>query len=314
MSARPAEASATTHLRGGAYASLLATFALVVLLAWEITATLRQHQHATPAADWQTAGQALRRLHRAGEPVLVAPEWARPLAYAQLSGVIDLERATLSDLDRFGRVWQLSTRGAQHRWLSDRAPRQAWHFGLVELALYVQPHPAQVLFDFTAAAAVPAGGAEASHAPTVTRLGADLRRPCPRAGARFVCDAETEWRWVGPHLAEVDHRPYRCLYAHPGAGERLVIAYRGVPLGGSLVGYTGIGDFDSRKLGRAPVLLQTFVDDELVASVEHANRAPWTRFVADTQRFAGTSHRVEFVLTTPEQAYRTFCFHVEARQ
>lgn len=296
------------------HAALLLTLALVALVGWEITATLRHHREATPGSDWERAAQALRRLKRLDEPVLVAPQWARPLAYAQLGGLIDLDLAALSDVDRFDRVWQLATRGAQHPWLVTRSPRQAWRFGAVELALYVQSNPAQVLFDFTAAAAAPSQPSRPSGAPTVNRLGPAGPRPCPRAGARFVCDAATDWRWVGPLLAEVDHRPYRCLYAHPGAGERLVIAYRGVPLGRSLVGYTGIHDFDSRKLGRAPVLLQTFVDDQLVASVEHANAAPWTRFNADTQRFAGALHRVEFVLTTPDQAYRSFCFHVEARR
>ncbi|MBK8480146.1 MAG: hypothetical protein IPL40_03055 [Proteobacteria bacterium] len=309
----PSGADPAPSARGWPHPSLLFAFALVALLAWELIATRRQHEQATPAADWQAATDALRRLHRGGEPVLVAPDWVRPLAYAKLDQLIDLEGATLSDVDRFARVWQLSTRGAQHRWIAQRAPAQAWRFGRVELGLFVSAQPARLLFDFTTAA-TSAALRQKGQTLTVARLSPAGRRACPRVGERFVCDADTDWRWVGPHLAEVDHQPYRCLYAHPGAGEQLVIAYRGVTLGRTLVGYTGIDDFDSRKLGRAPVLLQTFVDDELTASVEHANAAPWTRFTADTRRFAGVNHRVDFVLTTPDQAYRSFCFHVEARQ
>lgn len=277
-------------------------FALVVLalIGWEVAASVLQH-HVAPAtdADWRAAVVELKKERRDGEPVLIAPFWAEHLGRSYLGGVLDLELATLSDVDLYDRVFELSIRDARHRWLKKLKPKQSWIHGAVTLSLYEKP-AAKLLTDFTD---------RALEARVTT---APAERECRRAGERFICGGGKQW--VGPHLAEVEHRPYRCIYAHPVRGKRLRIDFSRVRLGTSIVGYSGIDDFENRKRAKGRVRLQIFVGDELVGGVLHKNSWPWTRFEADTRKFAGPKRSVRFEITSEQPAHRTFCFHAEARR
>ncbi|PIE17618.1 MAG: hypothetical protein CSA65_08320 [Proteobacteria bacterium] len=292
-----------SRLERGAKPNRLAplfALAVVALIGWEVAASLLQH-HITPPkdADWRAAVSELNKERKSGEPVLLAPFWVEHLGRSYLGGVLDLKLATLSDVDRYSRVFELSIRGARHRWLSKLTPKQSWTYGAVTLSLFKKP-AVTLLTDFTA------------RALEATVTTAPAQRACRKVGERFVCGGGTQW--VGPHLAEVEHRPYRCIYAHPVRGKRLRIDFSRVRLGTSIVGYSGIDDFENRKRAKGPVRLQVFVGDQLVGGILHQNHWPWQRFEADTRKFAGPNRTVRFEITSEQPAHRTFCFHAEARR
>ncbi len=292
-------ASARKTAPGSRLAPLWA-LALFGLLAWEIGANLWQHQIAPPKdADWRTAVTQLKTLRKQGEPVLIAPFWVEPLARAHLKGILDLDMATLSDVDRFSRVFELSIRGAQHPWLRQLQPKTTWSHGPVTLSLFVKP-AVHVLYDFH------------RQLPRAKVTVAPPFQACPRAGKRFVCGGGPYW--VGHHLAEVAHRPYRAIYAAPLPQKRLRIDFSKVPLGKTIVGYTGIDDFENRKKAKGRVRLQIFVGDKAVGEINHENAWPWRRFEIDTRAFAKTPARVRFEITSAQPAHRTFCFYAEARR
>jgi hypothetical protein len=282
--------------------AVLLVLGLLGLCGWETGATLIQHYGAPRAKDWQSAAAKLRTLRQRGEPLLFAPHWVDPLGRQAAGDQVDLELLLLSDVDRFSRVWQMSVRGANHPLLKDLAPAERLRFGAVTVSRFDKPAE-EVLLDFT----------RSVRRATVERAGERVVR-CPWEKTRFACDPVERWNWVGPHLAEVGHRPYRCIYAHPADRQVMRITYSAVPLGNTLVVYTGIDDFENRKRSKKSVLLRVKTGEELLGQVEHRSDWPWHRLVLDTRARAGKRVPVRFEVTAEGAYARTFCFAAEARR
>jgi hypothetical protein len=282
--------------------AVLGLLALLGLVGWEAAATLLQHGAAPSTNDWKAAAGAVRAERKPDEPLLFAPHWVEPLGRLHLGDQLTLEQQLLSDVDRHPQVWEVSIRGARHPWLAGLRPARSWDFGAVTVARFTKPAQ-KVLFDFTA---------------KILEARVDRQGPrqaqCPRRQRRFVCDPRQGWNWVGPHLAEVGHRPYRCIYAHPVDGHVIRISYPAVAMGGTLIGYTGIDDFENRKRAHEEVTLRIYVGPRLLGAVVHQNRWAWRRFVLDTKALAGQTHPVRFEVTSEGAYARTFCFSAEARQ
>jgi hypothetical protein len=305
----------------GGRAAMLLLVVVLALVALEVGATFAQHFAAAQQSDWQTAAKSLATFRKARQPILIAPRWAEPVAYQFLHGLVDIELASLSDVDRYETVWELSSRGRRHPWLKDLTPKRSWSFGTVTLNRYDKT-PDNVLYDFRKQLFDAASVTVAPGSKTCKRIGSKPTGGKVTGGA-FMCDRCNPtfnwrcWNWVGPHLAEVLHRPYACIYAHPVQGRRLRIDFKEAIVGSRIVGYTGIDDFDKRKKAKGTVRLQIFVDDKLVRTIVHQNHWPWTRFVAKTKLPSDTKgrkrHHVRFEITSEAGFERTFCFHAEAR-
>jgi len=282
--------------------ALLLALALLGLVAWESAAPLVQRGAAATQGDWRAAAGRIKAERRSGEPVLFAPLWVEPLGRLHLGDQLTLEQQLLPDVDRHARVWEVSVRGARHRWLQALRPAKQWELGAVTVTLFEKPAQ-KVLFDFTAQIL------EAR----VDRQGPRAAR-CPLRQRRFVCDDRQAWNWVGPQLAEVDFRPQRCVYAHPVDGNVMRISYAAVPLGKQIVGYTGIDDYDNRKRGDKPVTVRIYVGPRLVGTIVHQNRWGWHRFDLGTADLAGQTHPVSFEVESGGAYARTFCLAAEARE
>ncbi len=282
----------------------LVLLGLVLLLAaGEAVALVIQHLRAATEADWRAAAAGMRAERKPGEPVLFAPLWVDPVGRSVTAGDVELELLLLSDVDRHPRVWELSVRGARHPWLAALTPTRTKRFGAVSLALYEKP-AAEVLYDFTRSVLKDA---------RVEKIGDRLTR-CWREGKRISCDKAQRWNWVGPHLAEVGHRPYRCIYAHAVDGHLLRITFPAVPIGRTLVGYTGIDDFENRKRSKKIVRLEVKAGDQILGAVRHENDWPWRRFSFDTAALVGKRAEVRFEISTEGAYARTFCFAAEVRR
>jgi hypothetical protein len=280
---------------------LLLALGLLGLVGWEATATLIQHSAAPTPADWRAAVERVKQERKREEPVLIAPAWAEPLGRMHLGDQLSLEQHLLPDVDRFGRVWELSVRGRRHRWLESLRPAKQWELGGVTLSMFEKP-PKKVSFDFTGRileARVDRQGSRAAQ--------------CKKRGRRFVCDPRQGWNWVGPRLAEVNYEPHRCIHAHPVDGHVLRITFPAVALGRELVGYTGIDDYDNRKRGNKPVTLRVYVGPRLIGTIVHQNRWGWRRFNLSSAAMRGQTHPVRFEITAEGAYARTFCFAAEAR-
>ena len=299
------------------FTAKLFAVAVLVMVGVEVAATLIQHGSAARPGHWKDAAAKVKAERKPGEPVLFAPLWVEPLGRHHLGDQLDPELLMLSDVDSHQRVFEVSVRGKRHPWLVGQRPSQRWTLGRVTVALYERETPAEVLFDFTARiqdarVTLIQNASEASKDARVRRCrwknGARGRR------GRFTCDPRRGWNWVGPHLAEVAHRPYRCIFAHPVDEHVVRITFPAVKMGNTLVGYTGIDDFENRKRSDAPVVLKVFAGPKQIKVVHHQNAWPWRRFTVVTRAHAGQSLPVSFEVSTPAAFARTFCFAAQTRK
>ena len=277
--------------------------AVIGLITWETGATLIQHWEAPTDRDWSRAAERVRAERKPTEPVLFAPYWVDPMGRRAMGPSLELDMLTLSDVDRYPRVWLMSIRGKHHPWLKGQTSTRAFSEGRVKVEIFDRK-PVEVLFDFTRSVLKSA---------LVERQGRELTR-CRLRDRRFRCDPRQGWNWVGPHLAEVGHRPYRCIFVHPMDRHVMRVKFPAVLMGKTLVGYTGIDDFENRKRAKLPVLLTVNVNREVLGSVEHRNEYAWRKFSMDTSRFDGQTHEVSFEVATRGAFARTFCFSAETRK
>ena len=99
-------------MRARLLAAIPAVFLVLVSL-WEVVAT-RLDATSVPGDDaWERAAQIVRSQHQAGDLIVFAPEWADPVGRLHLGDLIPIEMAGRMDAARYGRIWELSIRGAR---------------------------------------------------------------------------------------------------------------------------------------------------------------------------------------------------------
>lgn len=250
---------------------------LVLVAVWEIAAT-RCDAHAVPGDDaWKDAAAVVRAGYRPGDLIVFAPEWADPIGRLHLGDLIPVELAARMDAARFGRIWEVSIRGAHHAEVAGLAPVAEESRGGVRVARYERT-PAAVV--------------------------SDVREQ--------VGTAQTTGAARGPVLvlAEVGFAPRRCIQLVPQPNAPARLAFPQLALGTELVGYVGIADVFTRRDQRAPARLDVEIGGTVVASATAGVDDGWVRFSAPTT--PGTAD-VTFIASSAA-ANRLVCFAAEARR
>src|SRR4051812_4932032 len=156
----------------------LAALALVSLLAVvETAAALVAPGRAPKDEDWRAAAAEIRAGFRAGDLIVAAPAWADPILRVHLGDLIPVEVAGRLDDERFGRVWEVSQRGAHAPAAARGNVAAARDFGALTVRRIERP-AAAVRYDFVAHwsdARVSQRGAGGTHAD------------CQLAGDRIQC-------------------------------------------------------------------------------------------------------------------------------
>jgi hypothetical protein len=276
--------------------SLLLGAALAVLALVETGLALTGPLRAPRAADWDAAAAQVRGDFQGGDLIVFAPAWADQIGRAHFGGLVTVEMAGRADADAYGRIWEVAIRGAHAPEVRDLRAAGAREHGAVTVSLYRKGF-VKVLYDFT------------THATDarVTQTLPTGETPCLRDDAGFRC-ATTR---VEPRTLEVDYQPHRGILTPVDERRTTLIAFDDVTLGSSLVGYTGLHDYFSRKNGDGPVDFRLFVDGQQRLSVRHGNSDGWRRFAVET---TPGRHAVRFEVSAPSAAWRTFGFHAEARE
>jgi hypothetical protein len=276
-----------------AAAAAVATLALV-----ETTLALTAQARVARADEWEAAAVAVRALFRPGDLIVFAPAWVDQIGRAHLGDLMPPEMVGRADDDRYRRVFEVSVRGAAAG-VGGRVVSDERH-GRVRVRLFEAPHPAEVLTDFTA---------RAEEARVTQRAGgAADESPCYSDGPAAYRCAQTR---VERRTLEVDYRPRRGLLVPVDGARTTAVTFDGAALGTTLVGYTGLSDYFSRKNADGPVTFRVLVDGAEALRVTHGNADGWRRFALPTSPGA---HQVRFEVSAPEPAWRTFGFHAEARR
>ena len=281
-------------------AALLALLAVV-----ETGASLTASHRVATAADWQAAAAEVRADLQPGDLIVFAPPWADQVGRSFLGDVIPVEMAARSDADRYARVWEVAIRGARAPETSSASGARLVHgsdHGRVHVALYEKPS-VSVLYDFTA---------HADEARVTQSEHGAAETPCYHdSGAMGRCPGSR----VERRTMEIDYRPRLGVLAPADNARTTHITFAEVPLGKSLVVYSGMHDYYARKNSDALVDFRVAVDGKQQLAVRIGNDDHWSRFEVDTAALSGTRHEVRFdVAAIGNPQWRNLGFHAEARR
>ena len=243
MSATGTLAASARRARIAAVPALL----LVAIAVWEAIAAQRAGAGVPGDDAWARAAQLVRAQHRPGDLIVFAPDWIDPVGRLHLGDLIPIDMAARMDAARYGRIWELSIRGARSRDTAGLDPAESSDEGGVTVRRFERA-PAEVLADLR------------ELLPSVRIEGAPLRPPAVE-------------------LAEVGFAPHRCilLVPRPGAPARLV--FPALPAG-ELVGYVGIADVFTRREDRRPARLAVEQAGRELAEATAGVDDGWVRFAA----------------------------------
>jgi hypothetical protein len=275
---------------------------LVLVLALAETATALISPLLAPSdADWRAAARVVRAGFRPGDLIVAAPDWSDQVMRLHLGDLVPVKMAARLDDARYGRVWELSQRGADAEEGRGQVGHRSRHGGLT-LRRWERP-AATVTFDFF----------EQWARARVLRVEKGRGEiACESQGDRFQCP-DLGYNFVKPQLLEIGTTMRNALYAQPAAGATVVVEFAQVPLGRELAVGSGLHHVWMRKHGEGTVVLRVLVDGREVGRAEASNRSGWRVDRFDTSAAAGKPATVRFEITSEKPFSRHFGFTAEAR-
>ncbi|MSP61373.1 MAG: hypothetical protein EXR72_13710 [Myxococcales bacterium] len=278
---------------------LFGAFALLAL--YETAQAIYAPLAVATDEDWAAAAGAVRTAHQPRDLIVFAPSWADQVGRRHLGDLCTPEMAGRADDARYERVWELSIRGADAPEASGRILAASQH-GRVRVRLYEKAPAVEIGYDFTARL-------EEARVTQVPTDGHGDETPCFIDGAGFRCTSTR----VERRTLEVDYSPRRGILTPVDGALTTRIEFPAVTLGSTLVGWTALHDYFSRKNSDGPVDFALFIDGQQVHSVHHENSDGWRKFTVPVTQ-PGGPHAIRFEIRAPSAAWRTFGFHVEARR
>src|SRR5262249_46140019 len=221
--------------------------------------------------DWKAAAAEVRAGFRPGDLIVAAPVWADSIMRLHLGDLVPRDVAARFDDARFGRVWEISQRGA-------RAPEAARgtvalerRFGPLTLRRVERP-PAEITYDFL------------QHWTDARVTRTFLGRPeipCPWSNDRFQCP-DIGFNFVRLQTVEVDMTIPRALLGKPVETAAVAMEYRGVTPGRELVAATGLHDVGQRKAGQGVVNRRVVGAGAPAATITATNDSGWQLTAIDS--------------------------------
>jgi hypothetical protein len=288
----------------------------------ELAAQLWVSSRAPGVEAWRGIAAAVLAAKRPGEPVVVAPEWAEPLARTAFGdGVFPLAELARADDRTVPRVLEVAERGARAARSRDWPVVNEERHGPFTLRVLQNPHYRAARYRFAdhvtpgeLTVAVVTGGAERpcefTERARVTAGGLHGQVAFP--AVRFQCPGG-DAMFVGVTVIDDQaYEPRRCIWAHPPASGVLRLRFSAVHLGSSLHGFAGLSYFLYRDGVGTPVRLAAASDGRELGAVVHRDETGFSGFEFSTAPLAGQTADVDFFVSSADAARRDFCFSVEA--
>jgi hypothetical protein len=274
--------------------------AILLLALTEAGAALIAPLRAPTDADWRSAEATIRGGFRPGDLIVAAPDWADQVMRLHLGDLVPIKMAARLDDARYGRVWEISQRGARAGEARGTVGASSKH-GALTVRRWERP-PAVVTFDFF----------DQWAKARVVRAEPGREVPCERLDDRFQCP-DLSFNFVRPQLMEIGTTLRDALYVQPVGGSTVLVEFAQVPLGRELVVGGGLHHVWLRKYGDGTVKLRVLVDGKEIGRTEAGNRSGWRVDHFDTGAFAGKAANVRFEITSDKPYSRHFGFTAEAR-
>ena len=252
-------------------------------------------------ADWVAAARVVREAWKPGDLIVAAPDFADPLLRQQLGDLLPQPVVGRMDAARFGRIWEISQRGARAEDCKGLTAAQETKRGALTLKRFDRK-AAEVTYDFFAHWR---DGQVFYRAPDGREV------PCVLQATLHQCfEGNVSLR---PQLLEIDTRPRAGLSTAPPAVGTTVLEYRQVPMGTELAVGAGLHNVWLRKSGDGVVRLRVLLDGQEFAVLEAKSLSGFTLRKLDTRAFAGRTADVRFEITANNPAARHLGFVAEAR-
>ena len=249
---------------------------LVLVAVWETCATPRDAAALPTDKTWQAAAQVVRAGYEPGVLIVFAPAWIDPMGRMQLGDLIPVDMAARMDGARFGRIWEISIRGAHAPETAGLAPVQEKDIEDVRVRLFSR---------------------------TPVEIVSDVREQLQNAKVEGAAHPTLE-------LAEVGFAPHRCIQITPPRKSSVRVTFPQLALGSRFVGYVGLADVFTRRSPRGPGKLAVEIAGKQVASVVAGVDDGWVRFEATT-----TPGRADVTfIASADDPQRLLCFAAEARR
>ncbi len=283
-------------------ASLGVAAAVVLLALSETVSALVAPLRAPNDADWAAAETQVRAGFRPGDLIVAAPAWSDQAMRLRLGDLIPLRVAARLDDARFGRVWQISQRGAVAPEVAVSRQVADSRHGALRVSLFERT-AARVTYDFVEQwAQAHVFRFEPGRGDIACQRLPD-RHQCPNLPANFVL----------PRVLEADATLHRGLYTEPVQGAAVVVQYNDVPLGRELAIGHGLHDPWWRRLGDGTVWIKVLINGKPVGEYEAGNRTGWRILRIDTRAWAGAGRTVRFEIRSAKPYARHYGFAAEAR-
>ena len=115
---------------------MLCALALVVLSVWEIAVLARARSSAPLDEEWRQAAAWVSARHQPGDLIVFAPAWVDPVGRKWLGDRMTIAQAARMDDARYGRVFEVSIRGAGEARGTLAAEER---FGPIDVRLWQRP-------------------------------------------------------------------------------------------------------------------------------------------------------------------------------
>lgn len=275
---------------------------IVLLALVEATNALVAPLRAPTDEDWRAAASEVRAGFRPGDLVVAAPAWSDQVMRLHLGDLVPIPVAGRLDAARFGRVWEISQRGAESPDAGGARIVQARRHGALTVRLR-ERRAAEVSYDFVER------WAQARVARVEPGRG---ELPCERLPDRHQCP-DLGFNFVKPQLLEIDTTMRQALYAQPVDGATVAIEFPDVPLGRELAVGAGLHHVWHRRNAEGKVFLRVLVDGVEIGRSQASNRSGWRIERLDTSARAGQRATVRFEVSADKAFSRHFGFAAEAR-
>ncbi len=298
---------------------LLPLFALL-----ETCAHLYFAKRAPAPEAWQTLRAPVERLWRPGDAVVVAPNWADPLARAALaSEMLEVGRVRQQDLSSVKRAVEISIRSASSPRITGWRVLQRETLGPFDITLRENERAESVAYDFVEAAAQGQADAqlERSSRTQACRWATEAARKTgglhgapalPRA--RFECGAGN---FAGVSiLDDQEYRPRRCVLVSVPASGEVVMGFDVRRPGSKIVGSVGSSYFLTRSELGSVRALEVRVDGRRVGEVQQRGAEGFVpfSFAMGSERGGHVEFRVRgSARRVGHEAPGPLCFEAEMR-
>jgi hypothetical protein len=274
-----------------------------------------------PSVDqWASIQGPVSELHHAGDPVVVEPYWAEPLARQVLGHeMMPLREVARPDLSAYARAVEISLFGGTSSELVGWSTREERDVGPFSVRLRENPAPAEVQFDFVDRldpdqVSVQIGNDRACPwRPHARAMTGGLHGHIAFPAQRFECPGGPFF-FVGVTVVDDErYRPRRCIWAHPPGQGPLRIRYRSALLGEVIRGYGALSWFLMRDGQGTPIEMTVRIDGETIGAFVHRDEQGWNKFELQTGSHAGSTAEVEFEISSQRPKDRHFCFYADSR-